>query len=366
MAINAHLQALIKANPVNQAVDYAFVDDVIRRTAQKHFTELAVVDTLRRENFKRRVGRHNSVYVYIYTLNGHDNKDQPIEKQLVYSAHTDGSRSYAYSVLEKLIAAGFNNDEYDVIVPLEFISSVQALLYEPVAGQTLLDYMTAKTPVEDLKNLLFRAARWVNKFHHFALPEAALQYFPRFNPADMNRPLTEVLTDLKQADGFQGNKLQEFIKKFLPTEQQLRQQTPFGLVYGDFHPQNIITDNLRAKGLRMIDFSDVALGSQLRDIGTFIQQLYFMGRHLYRHEELEELMKHFIVSYFGLSLHELSPATIQSINLYQAWNALRGFVYFFYQKELRQASYGMLEDAWRYLTLVLEQKNEITIYYPES
>ena len=134
------------------------------------------------------------------------------------------------------------------------------------------------------------------------------------------------------------------------------------MVYGDPQPENIIIDTLRTKQLTMIDFTDVTLGDQLRDCGIFLQQLNFMGRDNYTSTDLRALRTCFIETYFGRARADMSDDEYQRINLYQAWNALRGFEYFFYQDIRREESYGLLEDAWLYLNCARERRRQLSIY----
>jgi arginyl-tRNA--protein-N-Asp/Glu arginylyltransferase len=99
----------------------------------------------------------------------------------------------------------------------------------------------------------------------------------------------------------------------------------------------------------LIDFTDISRGDQMRDIGTFLQQLHFMGSQFYSPKETEHLKQYFIEQYFQAPLDSIEQELLDRINLYQAWSSLRGFVYFFFQPDYREKSYGLLEDAWRYL-----------------
>ena len=356
-----HLDELIKKNPVNRGLDYAFVDSLMRDVVRKHCPEIETIVSLRHRNYKKRVGKRNSAFIYDYVVRGLKHDGTPVVKNLIYSSHSDGSRLRAYLTLNALIKAGFNHDRFKIMEPLDYIPEVQALLYERVRGKTFLYYMERKTPIHDLMPLLNRTALWLYKFHHFPLPEKNTHDIPRFHPSHMNLTTDELLAALEPENPEQAKKLSAFLATLFPIEKKLSSKAKQGLVYGDLHPENIVTDRLKMSGLTMIDFSDVSWGDQLRDCGSFIQQIRFMGRNLYSPEDILALQTTFLESYFQKPLDWLTTNEFERLNLYQAWNSLRGFMYFFFQPKSREESYGLLEDAWLYLTLTREKKKTIVI-----
>ena len=357
------LAALIAHNPVNRSLDTRFVDGVMRDAAVRHMPELRAIQSMKRIKYKRRVGEYNSTFIYLYLITGVNRKGEPVRKRLVYSAHSDDSRLRAYTVLQMLIRAGFNDDPiYKTIVPLEYLPEVKALLYEAVPGRTLWDFMKQCVPARDIYPVLSLVAGWIRKLHTFTLLPTELAQIQRVDVLQTYWRPDEVLAVVKEKNRYQADKLQAFYDALGKLAHHLTPSVAPGLVYGDPHPENIIVKNLRVKNLTMIDFTDVAIGDQLRDCGIFIQQLSFMGRNYYSHRELEWLRTYFIEHYFKKSMAELHPGELQRLNLYQAWNALRSFVYFFYQEKMREQSYGLLEDAWLYLTLAQQNARRITIY----
>lgn len=353
---------LIAQNPVNKGLDRAYVDRVMRETLHEHFPEMTSISKLIRSKFKRRVGIHNSTFIYRYTFEGMSQAHEPMSKQLIYSSHSDGSRLHAYRLLQILIAAGFNRDQYRVIVPLAYLPETKTMIYEAVVGKTLLEFMrTAKNP-DTLKPMLTHSARWLAKFHSFPLSPEIRASLPRSNVLNFYWPSNEIFAFVKTYDAFQAEKLAAFFATLKEVADALAPGTP-GMVYGDPHPENIIIQRLDATGLTMIDFTDVALGDQIRDIGIFVQQLKFMGRDMHSVAIVEQLAHYFVEQYFDKPFSSLSPDEIARINLYQAWNALRSFVYFVYQDKKRQQSYGLLEDAWLYLVLARERSRFMTIVH---
>lgn len=368
MAEGKIIKELIQKNPVNKGLDYGFVDGVMRDAALRHFPELARVTSVRHIRHKRRVGKHNSTFIYTYVIRGEGSDGSPVQKQLVYSSHSDGSRLHAYHVLTALIASGFNGegDFHRVMVPLEYLPEIQTLIYEAIPGKTLFEHMKmCRSPLE-LSDVVSVTADWIRKFHQFKLSDATLAKIPLFDAFNLNWKTDELLPMVEDADQHQAEKLRAFFETYPRDEKRLYGEQAPQLVYGDLHPENVLTTTLHPEGLTMIDFTDVARGDQMRDIGTFMQQLNFMGTQFYPEQPVNQLRMLFLERYFQQPVAALPITIIQRINLYQAWNSLRGFVYFFLQEKNRIRSYGLLEDAWRHLYNAQNDRPYFSITYQET
>lgn len=354
---------LVAQSPVNKALDYGFVDKTIGQLVSKHYPDFAKITELKHEEHKRRVGKKHSAFIYSYYISGATDDNQPMTKRLIFSSHTDNSRKIAYDNLNLIDKAGFNTGPYQAIKPLDYIEEIHALIYEAVEGNNLYQYMQRKAPIEDLSKIIEQTSNWVSKFHATKLEKKVLERLSLFDYHDFNPHSSQLLEAVTKTDAFQGNKLQALLDAMDKLFKQDHLSQHADLVYGDLHPENVILRNPNQDNLTMIDFTDLSRGDQLRDIGSFIQQLHFMGRDYYPAEEIEKLRLHFIERYSQQSLTQIPLEKFLRINFYQAWNSLRGFTWLFFTSKARGASYGLLEDAWRYLTLAIEKKKEITISY---
>lgn len=359
--IDPKYHTLVRKRTVNAALDYRFLESVIRDVVQKHYPNITTITKLTHVDYKRRVGKRNSAFIYGYTVYAQTADGSSVMKELIYNAHTDGSRARAFANIQGLIAAGFNQGPYHIIQPLEFFDDIQGFIYEAVPGKTLLQYLRAQTPLAELMTLLTTIAGWIKKLHTFAVPEDLYQTIPVFDSKNLNIPIDTITSTVRRDSREQAKKLIAFFEAFFPLEQRLVTDVRHRIVYGDLHPENIITDNPLKPELTMVDFTDVSRGDQLRDIGTFIQQLWFMGRNFYPVTAIEDLRLHFMQQYFGQPLDSLSKEIFARINLYQAWNSIRNFVWLFYTATEEEKPYGLLEDAWLYLSLAKEQQPRIAI-----
>jgi hypothetical protein len=88
-----------------------------------------------------------------------------------------------------------------------------------------------------------------------------------------------------------------------------------------------------------------------------------MARPILGSAKIRNINRAFIEAYFGQRIETLPQHVYNRINLYQSWNAFRGFVYFFFNPDTRIQSYGLLEDSFRYLYRADHDMREFTIEY---
>lgn len=346
---------------MHKAFDPEFVDSVIRSAVKKHFPEIKTIDSITPVKHKQRVGIHNSTFINSFIVQGEASAGTQITKEIVYSAHTDNSRLVAYNNLLLFSKFGFSSGTFQVVRPLEYHEDVHALLYEGAPGRTFMHYLAEKTPPGKLEHILKLIAQWVHTFHYTKLPPGVFSSIPIFNPHNLYHEAPDIVKAITEDNTFQGEKAKKFFDAYTAFEEKLRTAYTPRLTYGDLHPENIIIRDLSQKKLIIVDLTDVTVGDELRDIGTFIQQLSFMSRDYYTPDELSSLTTTFIEAYFKIPFSELSANAFQRINMYQAWTAVRSFVYFFYNEEKKPDAYGLLEDAWLYLALAQKGSREFTI-----
>lgn len=354
-------QELIANRPANAALSYPFVEKIIREVVSRHYPEISVISRISHETYKRRVGKLNSAFIYGYTVAGITRTGAAIQKLIVYSAHTDGTRKIAFNNMKMLIDAGFNEGPYQITRPLEYRDDLHAMMYEGIFGTKLFDFFKQHTAVYDLQSLVAHIACWIAKFHALRLAPGLTAALPTFNWHDVNQPLSSALPNIREHDAHQGEKFQAFLTAFEKLESSLASSFKPSLVYGDLHPENAVFDSLTTDHLTMIDFTDVSIGDPVRDLGTFTQQLWFMGKDFYARQDTRQLITIFLEAYFNKPVSSITETEWQRINAYQAWNALRSFIYFFYQPETQQSSYGLLEDAWLYLSNAINKHHDFSI-----
>ena len=158
------------------------------------------------------------------------------------------------------------------------------------------------------------AANWIHKLHNLSIAKDFA--FPQFAVANMIPSPDKFLPDFVARNAQQGQQATELINRIQAWEAKFNQNQKLGLIYGDYHPENIIIDGLQADKLKMIDFTDVALGDPMIDLGTFLQQLYFMSQEFISAEKINTHKEYFVKSYFKKNLAELETHFFQRINSY--------------------------------------------------
>lgn len=261
--------------------------------------------------------------------------------KLFIGAASNNSKLRAYHNLNWLRDHGFDQGSLQVIKPIVYIEDLKALVYEASEGQTLYWHLKKRPSFEELLWPLQLSAQWLLKLHQTPvshLPETMNEN----NDQGIIKSLERAREKYMALDTEQGTKILNvlaLIGSSLPAHDESK-----SLIYGDYHPENIILRNLRSRRLSMIDLSDVTLGNPYRDVGTFIQQFDFMSQNFLPRKDINNLKKYFIEQYTGLPFADVPIEHIRMINLFQALTAVRSSVWLF-EPESRKVSLELLDDA---------------------
>jgi len=277
--------------------------------------------------------------------------------KLFIGAASNNSKLRAYYNLVWLRAHGFDQGSLEVIKPIAYLEDLKALIYEASEGQTLYWHIKKSPTYDELLWPLQLCAQWLLKLHQTKasdLPatmsenndqgiikslELAREKYQLFTP-EQGAKILQVLNDIQTS---------------LPAKDH-----SVSLIYGDYHPENIIFRNLTSRRLSMIDLSDVTLGDPYRDVGTFIQQLDFMSQDFLLRDDINKLKRYFVEQYTGLAFDAIPEADIRRINLYQALTAVRSSVWLF-EPESRKVSLELLDDARLLMEKVHNSQHSINI-----
>ncbi len=261
--------------------------------------------------------------------------------KLFIGAASNNSKLRAYHNLNWLREHGFDRGSLQVIKPIVYIEDLKALVYEASEGQTLYWHLKKSPTFEELHWPLQLCAQWLLKLHQTPatdLPETMNENNDQGIIKSLERAREKYLT----LDPEQGSKILtvlELIHTSLPAHDLSK-----SLIYGDYHPENVILRNLRSRRLSMIDLSDVTFGDPYRDVGTFIQQFDFMSQNFLARKDINNLKKYFVEQYTGLPFNDIPIDHIRRINMYQALTAVRSSVWLF-EPESRKVSLELLDDA---------------------
>ncbi|MCB9803108.1 phosphotransferase [Candidatus Nomurabacteria bacterium] len=343
---------------VAQVANHDFVREILDANLNKYYPDFQKIEELTLKAYKKHIGKTSAVFVIGYKIK-YLNTDNKIGKlELFATAHSDDSRKAAFEKLNFLYQNGFNQGKFQVTRPLFFLSEQKGFFYESSVGRSLFSFFKEDSFV-DLGNALDLAAGWVRELH--SLKDKSTFSWPKFSVSNMIPSPQQFLPDFIEHDQLLGSKIKRIVSQIQNWEKELKKTFQETLIYGDYHPENIIITDLQAQNLKMIDFTDVALGDPMTDLGTFLQQFDFMGHRFFSREKINQDKEYFFNSYFQKSLSEVEENYFQRINLYQAWTALRTAVFLFYMHRDDSVK-ELLREVESYILLIDNKEKRINIH----
>ena len=255
---------------------------------------------------------------------------------------------------------GFKNGKYRVTKPLFFLPSRKAFFYEASKGGSFFNFFSQK-PSSNLENGLSLIAGWVKKLHKFNTKKYKYNW-PKFYISKMVPSSDKFIKDIKNINKEQGRYVERLFNDMVKLEKDFSKTFDKKVVYGDFHPENVIITSLKAKSLEMIDFTDLSLGDPMMDLGIFIQQFDFMGHNFVSRKKINKYKLILLEKYFNRKIKDIDIKYINRINLYQSWTALRTATFLFYMKDVNNPINDLLKDCENYLTLANGDKKIINLH----
>ncbi len=340
-------------------LEHDFVCDVLNKRLKDHYADFEKIIELDLEPYKRHIGITSAVFVVQYKIKYQSKTGRKKDTEIFVSAHSDGSRLGAYEKTKFLYENGFAKGKFRVTQPLFFLKEQKAFFYISSPGRSLFYFFT-KNPKANIKPAMKLAVGWIKKLHKF---DTSLDNFkwPYFKISTMVPMPKRFIPDFYASSQERGQLVEELVEEMKKQAKYYNKKNKPKLIYGDCHPENVIIKSLKTNDLEMIDFTDLALGDPMMDIGTFIQQFDFMGHNFLNRKKINNYKKFFIETYFNKGLNDIDIEYINRINLYQAWTALRTTLFLFYMKGVENPIDDLLEDVRQYLELAKENKRIINL-----
>jgi hypothetical protein len=336
-----------------------FMEDVFNKQLPLYYSDFKALKSLELNPHKRHLGVTSAVFVVEYKITYLTKEGASKNLSIFASAHSDGSRRGAFIKTKFLYEHGFAEGQYRVTKPLFFLEKQRAFFYKASPGSSFFYFFT-KDPTADLKQILTLVAGWAKQLHGAGLTRDGFSW-PTFSIADMIPTPVDWLEDFLNRDKKQGGLVAEIFKTMIKLEKNYHPEFSPAVIYGDYHPENIIINSLQTRELEMIDFVDLALGDPMLDLGSFLQQFDFMGHSFLPRQQINKDKEYFLEAYFGLPFNEISEDNLKRINLYQAWTALRTAIFLFYTKDEHNPMEGLLLESQRYLELSLSKAKQINL-----
>jgi len=345
-------------NKIVKLVDLDFVKQVLLERLPHHYPNFKEISDLKFYTHKNHIGRTSVVFVVEYGLKYKNKRNEDRRLNIFASAHSDGSRWGAYQKNLALYKNGFSEGPYRVTRPLFFLEEQQAFFYQSSPGKSLRRWFVKDTQA-DIKKILALSAGWIKKLHSLDHKPGTIDW-PIFKIANMVPAPSDFVADFVADNSARGQVVEQIVAQLKAYEEAFAGQVKPSLVYGDYHPENIVIRDLSTDHIEMIDFTDVAWGDPMIDVGAFIEQFDFMMHLLLPRQKINEYETFFVESYFGKKFADIDQALINRINLYQAWTALRIAVFLFYAKSAHIDD--MLKEIKEYLEAIGNNKAIINLY----
>jgi len=360
MQLDRRVLTAEEKNKISKLLESDFIAELLKNRLPQYYPDFGAIQKIESKIYKKYIGKTRVFFVIgfdiVYTAkdSGHINAIK-----IFASAHTDGSRKKASDNAERLYSNGFSSGKYQVTRPLFYLPEQSAFFYEASVGSSFLSFLE-KDPHRDFKPILQLAAGWIKKLHSTDLADK--YEWEKFDVMKIS-PLPRLFGD----DFFE--KYQEYgelvlwlIDEMKKLKASFDESTSQVVIYGDYHPQNVIITKLDADTMKMIDFTDVCVGDPMADIGVFVQQFEFMTHHYYTDVEADKYKKLFIEYYFGQRFDEVDIKYIKAINLYQSWTALRSATFLFYMENLGSAVGPVLAESKKLLELAKSDTRQISTF----
>ena len=341
-------------------LEKSFAEKTLQTHLPKHIDGFKKLDSVELDPYKRHLGVTSAVFVVEYKVKYTDKQGKHKSIDIFAGAHSDGTKKEAYKKTRFLYEHGFGHGAYRVTKPLFFLKEQMAFFYEASIGRSLFYFFT-QDPKANLEPSLTLAAGWIKKLHRFDTKKYKYDW-PTFKISGMIPKPSKFIVDFINQDKKQGQLVKELTEEMIKLENNFRKDIGKIVIYGDYHPENIIIRHLESKTLEMIDFTDLAYGDPMMDLGTFLQQFDFMGHNFISRQQINKYKTFFISTYFKKPFKNIDIEDISRINLYQAWTALRSAIFLFYMKDIENPIDDLLKDCQGYLGAVKEENRIINLH----
>lgn len=344
---------------MDKLLDQDFIAVLFNQRLNKFYPDFKQVDSLIFHPYKRHVGKTSMIMVVEYVLS-YLTIDEKIKTiSLFSSAHSDGSRTRSFYGQSYLYDHGFDQGNFLVGRPLFYLDEQFAFFYEAVLGRTFRKVMQEK-PDQDFSVILDLAARWVKKMHDCPIDKE--NKFVSFDFSEMSPKPQRFLDDMTKVYPELGKRLDSTFHRLADLKKKNFNTFPVSIIHGDYHPENIIVKKSEPDKIKVIDFTDLSLGDPMVDLGSFIQQIDFMGFECLSRANINKYKTIFLEYYFNKKFEDIDINDLNRINLYQAWVVLRTTLLLFYAKSASHPLGELIEEIDRYLSLAESSQRKINLY----
>ncbi len=348
----------IKEN-MDKLLDLDFISSSFNQKMVNFYPDFKQVSSIVFHTYKRHIGKTSMIVVVEYVLS-YESVDGEIKVVSIFSsAHSDGSRTRAFESQNYLYNHGFGQGNFLVGRPLFYLDEQFAFFYEGVMGRTLRKLMKEKNG-QDFSAILKLAAEWIKQLHNCQIDNG--HKFVPFEFSEMTPKPQRFLDDMSKIYPELGLRLASTFHRMAELKKNNFNTFPVSLIHGDYHPENIIIKSSELETIKVIDFTDLSLGDPMVDLGSFIQQIDFMGFECLSRKDINNYKLSFLEYYFSKKFEDIDINDLNRINLYQAWVVLRTTLLLFYAKSASHPLGDLIDEIDRYLSLAEKSERKINLY----
>ncbi len=255
-------------------------------------------------------------------------KEDGVKKDLVIycSAHSNESRQQTLDNLRLLWQKKIPNKQFQANRPLFYEPGCRALFYIGLPGHNL--YQCFKIGQQaTIDGYLELTAKWLGRLHRLT---AGLADWP----GGQQQQIGQVVPGRQRALARIKENCPQYYDRFVRLYDLLERRElshwpkrdELVMIHGDLHPENVIINN---QGAAIIDWADASLGDPARDLGSFVQQLVFMGqRHIPDQAYWQKAQILFLETYQHASGIKLTADWSERLKTYYYFTAFRTAIYF--------------------------------------
>lgn len=314
-------------NKILNLFDETYVLDLFNRQVLPLYPDFKSITKIKINPVKKNIWRttYHVVIEFTVFLSAHDGSST--ELSIYCTAHSGEPRKNSFEALSFLWQAGFDQGDLVIPHPLFFSDYFNGFFYRGVPGRNLYHYISHKD-YQTIEDVIPKAAAWFAKLHN--TPIAGAKNFNQENSRieTVIPGLPKILRKVNQVYPryFEPcKKIYEIINQ--REKDYFANNNKLCLIHGDAHPENVI--KMSEDKIALIDFTDMCLADFARDVGSFLQQLDFMGsKKINDPAYLEKIKKLFLDNYLLYSKIKLDGYLEERINTYYNWTALRTATFF--------------------------------------
>lgn len=329
-------------NKIYNLLDEKIVNKIIKERVLPQYQDFSGIKKIEVHPYKKLIWESTYHVVLEYKTSFIDKGKKIKTLPIICTAHSDEPRKNVYSALKFLWSRGFNKGNLTIPHPLFYSNFYRATFYRGVKGKNLYQFFREKNYGE-IERIITLAARWFVKLHK--LPVSGAKNFNK-----KNSRIATVIPGSKHAI----SKVKEHAPRYLEAYEKIykilsddeekffKSTDKRWLIHGDAHPENVI--KISDKKIALIDFTDICLADFARDLGSFLQQIEFMGlRKIGDEQYIAKLKNLFLDSYLKDAKIKLDEPLAKRIYAYYNWTSLRTASFFLLKSQPEpERAHGLL------------------------